>query len=282
MAAFDPLLHGAPLAFAAFAWWFSTGAILWLDGRGRDTYSWSFGLAGGVGLGALALVLATKGEASVWGAYAGFTGALGLWAWHEMSFLMGFITGPRREPCPPALAGWARFRAASATLIHHEIALALTLAAVFALTWGAPNMMAAWTFALMWALRLSTKLNLFVGAPHFTDAFLPSHLSHLPSYMTRRPAGAFFWCAFGAVGGLTAFLAGQALQSGQTAAAATGYSLLFALSLLGLAEHLFLALPLREAALWRWALAGRAAPEAKDNAGSARRAPPQPLRAKDE
>jgi putative photosynthetic complex assembly protein 2 len=247
--------HGAPLLYAAFVWWFSTGAILWLDGRGRETYVWSFGLAGGVGLASLAGLVATAEDASVFGAYAAFTAAIGVWAWHEMSFLMGYITGPRREDCPPGLSGWGRFRAATATLIHHEIALAATAAVILVLSWDKPNMVGAWTFALLWALRLSSKLNLFFGAPNFTEGFLPAHLSYLTSYLRRAPVGGFFLCSAGAATGLTVWLGVQALAPDQGAAATAGYGLLFALAALGVLEHLFLAFPLHEAALWRWAQA---------------------------
>jgi hypothetical protein len=31
----------APVLFALFAWWFSTGIIIYLDGLPRHTYRWS-------------------------------------------------------------------------------------------------------------------------------------------------------------------------------------------------------------------------------------------------
>ena len=30
-----------PVVFAALLWWFSTGAILWLIGRPKDTFKWT-------------------------------------------------------------------------------------------------------------------------------------------------------------------------------------------------------------------------------------------------
>ena len=84
----------------------------------------------------VASLLALIGVVGLWltrdlttptGAYIAALSALALWAWHEMSFLFGYVTGPNREPCPEHLTGWSRFKAATATLIHHEAALAATV-----------------------------------------------------------------------------------------------------------------------------------------------------------
>jgi hypothetical protein len=48
-------------------------------------------------------------------------------------------------------------------------------------------------------------------------------------------------------------------------AAMVGASLLFTLSLLGVLEHLFLALPFRDGMLWGWALPKRAAAQIFEN-----------------
>ena len=85
------------------------------------------------------------GDASASAAYVGFAAAIVIWGWHEMSFLMGVVAGPNREPCPPDATGWRRFAAATATVIHHELALAATAIMLFALTWGEPNQSAPLT-----------------------------------------------------------------------------------------------------------------------------------------
>jgi putative photosynthetic complex assembly protein 2 len=43
--------YGFPALFALFIWWFSTGAIIWLDGLPARTYRWSM-------LGASAVLVA--------------------------------------------------------------------------------------------------------------------------------------------------------------------------------------------------------------------------------
>ena len=168
-----------PLLFALAAWFFGTAMIVWLDSRPRATFARSFGWAGvAAGAAAIAIVL-TLGDASETSAYIGFAAAIILWGWHEMGFLMGFVAGPRRAPCPPGTHGWARFRLATLTVIHHELALAATLAALVLLAWGQTNPAAPLTFALLFGMRLSAKLNLFLGVPSLSDEVFPEHLAYL-------------------------------------------------------------------------------------------------------
>ena len=42
-----------------------------------------------------------------------------------MSFLMGYVTGPRRSPCPDDAQGWRRFGLALQTVLYHELAIAV-------------------------------------------------------------------------------------------------------------------------------------------------------------
>jgi putative photosynthetic complex assembly protein 2 len=56
------------------------------------------------------------------GAYCAFTCALLVWGWHELSFLTGWITGPRRAPARPA-RGLARFVQAVQAILWHELAI---------------------------------------------------------------------------------------------------------------------------------------------------------------
>src|SRR3954469_10968520 len=96
---------GLPALFALFLWWFSTGAILWLDGLPARTYRRSMLGASLVLAGALWGLAASSAEASVAGAYCAFSCGLLAWGWQEMSFLMGYATGPVRAPCPPGVTG---------------------------------------------------------------------------------------------------------------------------------------------------------------------------------
>ncbi len=243
-----------PFTVALLAWFFATGAILWLDRRPMATWPASLLGATVVSGVAFAAILISAESGSALGAYAGFIATILLWGWHEMSFLMGFVTGPRRSACPEGVSGWRRFRLATATLIHHEIALAATALLLFLVTWGQPNQIAPWTFLLLFAMRLSTKFNIFLGVPNFSHEMLPEHLGYLRSYFrTRRGNPLLPFSALTSLS-LTALLAWGAMVAAAGSGEQVALQLLFALSLLGVIEHMFLLLPLRDSALWTWML----------------------------
>lgn len=239
--------------FATLLWWGATGAILWLDGLPRATFRWSLlGATLLLGVGFAGMVVSAA-DPSPTGAYLGFTCGLLAWGWLETAFLLGWIVGPNRAPCPPGVAGWARFRAATLTLIHHELAAIGLLAAAAALTWEQPNRIAFWTLLLLWAMRMSTKFNLYLGVPNLQERFLPEHLRHLATYFRRRAMNPLFPLSVTVTTLLTGWLVHGALAPG-----GTGAALLATLSALALLEHWFLVLPLNVEALWRWAFRARA------------------------
>ena len=244
----------AAVLYAIFIWWFSTGAILWLDRRPRATYRASLTAATLVASAAVYGLVRTLGDDTPTGAVLAFTCALALWGWHELAFLTGLISGPRTSPCPPDATGWRRFKLAASTLMFHEIALALTAAAILALTWGAPNPIGGWTFAILLVSRLSAKLNLFFGVPNFSEEFFPEHLAYLTSYLRKSAASGLFPASIAAGAALAGAEAWSAFHPGAGAFAAVGGSLLLALTLLALIELAFMITPLPDAALWRWML----------------------------
>lgn len=243
----------APLVVAALAWFVSTGLVFRLDSLPRATFRWSLGAATLVAGAAVLAIARTAGDSGPTAAYVGFGAALAVWGWHELSFLTGFITGPNRAPATPGLRGLPRFAQATRTLIHHEVALALTALAIAALTWHQPNQTATLTFALLFALRLSTKLNIFAGVPQPASDLLPARLGYLKSYFRQRRFGPGMALSFATMLALAALFAVRTLGATPGTATRTGDCLLFALTVLGIVEHLFLTLPLRDAALFTWA-----------------------------
>jgi putative photosynthetic complex assembly protein 2 len=237
--------------FAVLLWWASTGIVLYLDQRPRATHARSLRGASIVGGCALAGLVATRDLATVGGACLAFTCAVLVWGWHEMSFLTGRVTGPRRQACPDGCGGWRHFRHAVEAIIHHELALAATLVLVVALAWGAANWVGAATFALLWTLRLSAKLNLFLGVRNPGTELLPAHLRYLDSFFGRRSFNPLLPASIAASALLVAWLARQTL-SASTAFEATAWGLVTALAALALLEHLFLILPWSVARLWGW------------------------------
>jgi putative photosynthetic complex assembly protein 2 len=241
----------APLLFALAMWFVGTAAVVWLDSRPPSTFRASFRTAGAVAGAAMVAIWATRQDPDAGGAYVAFAAAILVWGWHEMGFLMGFVAGPRRLPCPPGVHGWARFRLATATVIHHEIALAAQLGLLVALTWGAPNQAAPLAFGVLFAARLSAKLNLFWGVPNLSDEVFPAHLAYLKSYFRVRAANPLFPVSI--VAGSVAAWGGWTIANASTGGAAVAATLATALIVLAVVEHLFLVLPLRDGAMWRWA-----------------------------
>lgn len=244
------------IGFAVFAWWFSTGAILLLlrlSPFGREAV---MALASVIAVLALFGTEAVQNNTTVAGAFAGFTYGLLIWAWHEMSFLFGFVTGPRRTPCPAELSGGARFKAAFETILHHELAILATLLLLIWISWGADNQIALWTFTVLWAMRISAKLNVFLGAPNLAEEFLPEHLNYLKTYFRRDRINALF----PVVVTLASIALGWLIHLGLASAdpfVQTGIALVAAFLALAIVEHWFFVLPIPDAALWRWALRAR-------------------------
>jgi len=251
--------HGLAILYALFIWWFSTGLILYLDGLPRRTFSWSMIVMTVIAAGALYGLAAVSNEASLAGAYLSFTFGLLVWAWHELSFLTGHLTGPRRTPCPEAPTFWTRFRYASETVIHHELAIAATAGLMAALTWGGSNQIGLWTFVILWLMRLSAKLNIFLGVANLAEEFLPPHLRYLESYFRRRPLNLLFPVSVTVATVVTVLILERGLSEGVPAGEAAGAVFLGTLLALAVLEHWFLVLPIPATALWQWALSARRA-----------------------
>ncbi|MFM2118733.1 MAG: hypothetical protein RL722_201 [Pseudomonadota bacterium] len=247
-----------PLGYALLVWWLSTGIILWLDGLPRRTFAWSLTGASLVLAAGLWGLHHTRMDVSPTGAYCAFTCALLVWAWQELAFLLGVVTGPHRQACPPQLAGWARTRLALGTVLHHELALLLLAGAVWLATAGGDNAVGWWTYVALWVMRQSAKLNLFLGVRNLSEAFLPDHLKYLHSYFRRRAMNPLWPLSFTACA-LSAWWVWQAAALPEGAAAITGLALLGSLLALGALEHLMLVLPMPPEALWRWGLRSRQA-----------------------
>ncbi|OYX78223.1 MAG: hypothetical protein B7Y82_06420 [Sphingomonadales bacterium 32-65-25] len=241
-----------PLLFATVLWFVATGFVLWLDKLPSHTWPVSITLASVASGFAMGGIIATAEETSSWAAYVAFACALVLWGWHELSFLMGFVTGPNRNPCPPDARGWRRFRLAAATLIYHEVAMFVCLLVMAAATWGKPNQTATLTFLLLFVMRLSAKFNIFAGVPHLSTEMMPDHMRYLASYFRIAPPRWIFILSVSGIAVLAAWLADLALSS--RGGIATGYALAFALVALAFLEHGFLVVPWQDTAIFRWAM----------------------------
>jgi putative photosynthetic complex assembly protein 2 len=191
---------------------------------------------------------------TVAGAYCGFTCALLVWAWQEIGFLLGYVTGSRRTPCPPDCRGVRKAFYAFQTIFHHELALIVLGIAVAIATWGGSNLVGLWTFLILWAMRQSAKLNVFLGVLNLNEKFLPVHLQYMHSYFTKRAMNPLLPISI-----LLACLVALPLWQHAFAANASAYqiassTILATLLSLAILEHIMMVLPFSTDGLWKWGL----------------------------
>ena len=256
-----------PALVALFVWWFSTGIVLLLNRLPKRNHGRSTLAATALAVAAAAVLYATAGGTDPASAYWGFLAAIVLWGWHELTFLQGQITGPRKIACPADAGLGRRFVMAARTLLYHELAILATLGLVYLLTQGQLNQVGFWTFLVLFAMRLSAKLNIFLGVPSLSEEMLPQELDFLKSYFGRRPINGLFPVSITVATLVGAYVFHLALAPDAGAFVATGYMLVGSLIVLGTVEHWLLVLPLPDAALWRWALSRGEAKGLPENRG---------------
>ena len=246
-----------PVAIALFVWWFSTGAIICLDNLPQRSFRWSMlGITLLAGL-AFHRMPSVAEDLTVNGAYAGFVCALVIWGWQEMSFLMGVVTGPRRTACAPGCHGWAHFVHGVQVVIYHELAILAGFVAILLFSWGGANQVATETYAILWGMRVSAKLCLFLGVRNVTERFLPPHLAYLGSFFRRRRMNALLPVSVAVGSWLSVVLIRRVLAAGGPGFDQVAASLLATMMVLGVVEHLALVVPVPFEALWNWYLRTR-------------------------
>ena len=242
---------------AVFFWWFSTGSIL-LVVRLTENFSRLSKLkicimSSPILLVGLWGVWTTSSNLTDVGSYLAFISALLVWAWIELTFLTGVITGPNKLDCPNNITCFEKFIRAWGTLAYHEISLLAALGAVVYLGYSQENHFGIWTFILLYFARIFAKLNLFLGVPHINVEFIPKTLSHLKSYFKISKLNWFFSISVTLLTLATVCWV-ERLFAVQNSFEIIGFSLLFAISLMALLEHWFMVLPIPDARLWRWML----------------------------
>lgn len=240
------------IVFAVLCWWFGTGIILWLDRLSPPSFRWSM-------LGWTVLLLLSfwgihqsMQSVSVANAYLAFGSVIVMWGWHELAFLTGWLTGPRKVALEEGATGWLRLKQSVNVVLHHEIALLVNFALLWAMQSNHPNHLALCTFALLWCMRVSAKLNLFFGVTENGANYLPEHLKYLASYFRHRKMTWWFALSFVMACLTFAWLIWQAQQG--VVAVTTGWVLLASLLGLAIVEHLLMIFPWPMQRLWGWAL----------------------------
>lgn len=244
------------VVFAMFVWWFSTGLVMLLDGLPRGTFRWSLLISSLLAIAAMFGLVKASGQTTVAASYCGFTCALLVWGWHELSFLTGWITGPRKQPSPDGAGTRERFGHAVGAILWHELAIAAVGITILVFTYDAPNQIGTWTFLVLWVMRISAKLNLFLGVRNTGRELLPEHLAYMGSFFRRRAMNGLFPFCVGA-SALMLMTITQRVPSLERPWESVGLVLVGTLLALAIVEHALLMLPLPTTALWRWALRDR-------------------------
>lgn len=242
----------AAVLFALLCWWLGTGAILWLVRLPVASFRWSLpALSALFVLGLWGAHSSMQGSSSAH-AYLGFASVILMWSWHELAFLTGRVTGPRRIGLSAGAKGVQRFAQALQVVLHHELALLANFLLLLWIQQGQPNHVALCTFALLWCMRFTAKMNLFLGVPEVGDQYLPRHLAYLGSYFRRAAVSGFFYLTMGGACLAWGWLIWEVNTGVVTAT--TGWTLLAALLGLAIVEHVLMVFPVPMQRLWGWAM----------------------------
>ena len=183
-----------------------------------------------------------------------------MWGWHELAFLTGTLTGPRKIALDEGATGFKRFEQAFMVMLHHELALLLNFAVLCAMQMDQPNHIALCTFALLWCMRVSAKLNLFFGVSENGAAYLPAHLHYLASYFRHRRMTWWFAISVSLSVLTLVWLIWQTIV-GQVEMT-TGWVMLASLLSLAIVEHALMIFPLPLQRIWGWAMSRTSASSA--------------------
>ncbi|MEE4172799.1 MAG: putative photosynthetic complex assembly protein PuhE [Xanthomonadales bacterium] len=249
----------APILFALGTWWLSTVLLMWRSKRAEPGCLKTMAVMTLFAGAGLALIVVSRDGTDATSAYLAFVGGLALWAWHEMSYFLAVVTGPRPRACPEGVSASERFVLGVQASLWHELAIVATALGLIALTWGSPNPFGAWTFAVLWIMRWSSKLNIFFGVRNLHEEFWPDHLRYLGSYVHSASMNGFFPLSMIGAGAALAWMIGQAGAAGSLAVDRTGWILVGTLLALAMLEHVLMFLRVPDAVLWRFATAGTSA-----------------------
>ena len=242
--------------FAFLLWWLGTGVVLWLDGLPRKTFVWSILATSLVSAAGLYAIWWAQTESSQLAIYLAFAGGLSVWAWQEMSYYLGFLTGPRKKSCDPGCRGWVHFAHALQTSLYHEISIVVGAVLVWTLSRQAEIPIGFWTYVVLWAMHESARINVFLGVRNVNAEWLPEHLAYLRSFLRQAPMNPWFPLSVMLAALAAAWVFYLAWACGDPIQASAFY-LLGALATLALVEHVFLMLPVPLTAPWAWALGKR-------------------------
>ena len=243
------------LAVAVLLWWLMTGLALLSVHQPRPMKPPIFLLATILACASIWSVESNAASHTTFATVSGFAMGLVIWAWLELSYLMGYITGPVKRPATPNMSWPQRFYNALGTTIYHEFLVVAVVGVVCILGAGLPNPTIQNTLAVLWLMRWSTKLNLFFGVRHFNSQWLPDNMRYITSYL-RSGKNSWFIIFSTTIAAYCTYLLFFYGQIAVEPATALSLFLIAWLAVLAVLEHCFLMVPMGETVLWRWAEGG--------------------------
>ncbi|MFK7885460.1 MAG: putative photosynthetic complex assembly protein PuhE [Gammaproteobacteria bacterium] len=239
-----------PIIVAIALWWGFTVAMLYRTGLPEASFPRTLTIATVLAFAGLVVIARTAEMSTTLGAYAAFAGALLVWSWHEISYFLGFVTGPRPERCPDDCSTGRRFVLGVQASLYHELAIVATGALLCMLTLGSPNRVGLWTYGILWAMRWSAKLNIFLGVRNLHMDLLPTRLQYLSSFVARASMNPLFPLSMlGATIGVALWV--SKILDASSMFVVTSSVLCATLLSLAMLEHVFLMLNVPDRALWR-------------------------------
>ena len=125
---------------------------------------------------------------------------------------------------------------------------------IVVLAWHQPNQVGTGAFFVLWIMRLSAKVNLFLGVRNFTEKFVPQHLRYMLSYFRRARLNPLMPVSLLLASAMVVRLGQDSLAVDADAFLVASRTLMATLLALAVLEHLFLTLPIPDAMLWSWAI----------------------------
>ncbi len=248
---------GLPAIFVLFIWWFSTGAVIYLNNLPKYTYRWSFLGATFVLAASVYGLYETSHSDTIASAYLSFTFGLLAWAWTQFTFYTGLITGPRTTPCPSSCKGPLHFWHAAETSLYHEITAALLGVVICFMTMNGTNHVGSWTYTIIWLMHSSAKVNAVLGVRNLNDHFFPEQLRYLTSFLKKRPMNLLFPVSITVSTVAIAVLVHKAMEIQDDPFQLLAFTFYIVILALGIIEHWFLVLPIPAEALWNWSVKAR-------------------------
>jgi len=244
------MTSGLGVTLTLLAWWIGTGAVFLAARGGPRRRRWSF--AGATAMMGLAITAmpGLSGRTDTGGILLALLAGFSVWAWVELSFYTGYVTGPSRAVPPPGAGFRTRFRYALAACLWHELVIPVLGVVLWIVAGSGVHLWSLWIYLTFWVLHEVARVNVLAGVPHPFAELLPDHLDHLEPYLEARRPGWLLPTTLVAHLVALGFLVTAALSAVGTPGL-LGWVSIAALVALGWLEHLVLLLPIPLERLWR-------------------------------